>query len=149
MQLNINLPPPQIDWATSAFQRAVDARQTTATSVVEWMEGLYQDQFQSQLDHQVIEAANSWKPEETAEVVQRRDEVTKKLDAVSEAQLQQVEAILSVSADEPDEVAQRRADALKKLASISEDGLKSVEETLKSVKDEIPVDAGVAVDVKP
>ena len=75
--------------------------------------------------------------------------MTKKLDAVSEAQLQQVEAILSVSADEPDEVAQRRADALKKLASISEDGLKSVEETLKSVKDEIPVDAGVAVDVKP
>lgn len=133
--MKLNLTTDQITWATAVWKSAVDAKQTDAQSVQEYLEALFQPSF----DKLCADAANSWKPADSPEVADRRDSVTKQLKAIPEEKLQQFEAILAVSKDDSDEVSKRRSDAAAQLLTVPEEKLKEIEDTLaKYVK---PVDA--------
>ena len=142
MTLNLNLSKEQLIWATTRWQDALNKKQTSAGSVEEWIDSIFSPGLQDQFDEQVLAAVLSWKPEESVEVVARRDDVTQQLQAIPEEKLQQVEALLSVTLADSDEVAKRRSDAVSQLLSVDEDKLKEVEAALSgSVKpiEEVPV----------
>lgn len=138
--LNINLTAKQLSWATPRWKAAVDAKQTTAQSVEEWIWSLFSPALQSQFDQQTLSAAISWKPEETVEVIARRDDVTQQLQAIPVEKLVQVEALLAVTLDDSDEVAKRRSDAVSQLLSVDEETLQKVEAALEKSVDVAPIE---------
>lgn len=139
MQLDLNLSASQLKWAALQWQELVNKKQTTTSSVEEWLDSLFKPGLQSQYDQQSGAAANSWKPEESAEVIVRRDDLAQQVQSVSQDHLALIEAVAAVQLDEASEVTQRRSEAVKQLLSVSEEDLVKVEKALAEFV--VPIEA--------
>lgn len=99
--MKLNLTPERLKWATSAWQNAVAEKATEAKSVEEYFESLLQPEY----DARMSAMADSWKPVDTIEASEKRDELldhiatlpAEKLEAAKSA----IAAILAEDAEAP------------------------------------------------
>lgn len=95
MKLDITLTPEQEKIATKVWQDAVTAKSTKTATVVDYLERLFKDDFQSALDDRVNSAVTSWTPAEDPAVAARKAAIKTKLSIVDDTVLAAIETVLN------------------------------------------------------
>lgn len=89
--IDIDLSPEREKWATIAFQRDVDAKESDAGTIEEYLAPKLQPFVEDKLN----EITDSWKPEETAEIKERRAAAAERLKEAPIEKLEAIEAALA------------------------------------------------------
>lgn len=89
--MKFNLTKDRRTWATSAWQTAVQAGDTTADTLNNYLESI----LQPFVDQKLNEITDSWKPEETVEIKERRAAAAELLKEIPVEKLAAVEAAIS------------------------------------------------------
>ena len=91
--MKFNLTPEREKWATVAWQTAVEAKETTAETLKEYLT----DILQPIVDNLLIDITESWKPQDTEELKARRQEVIAQLKELPIEKLAAVEAAIEAT----------------------------------------------------
>lgn len=91
LTFDIDLSPEREKWATTALQRDVEAKESTASTVEEYLG----PKLQPFLEQKLSEMTDSWKPEESVEIKERRAAAAALLKEVPIAKLEAIEATLA------------------------------------------------------
>lgn len=95
MKIDIILTPEQEKIATTVWQAAVAAKSTKTATVVEYLEKLFKDDLQTELNTRVNGAVTSWTPAEDPAVAARKEAIKTKLSTVDATKLTAVETVLN------------------------------------------------------
>ena len=95
MKIDIVLTPEQEKIATAVWQAAVAAKSTKTTTVVDYLERLLKDEFQTALNERVNAAVASWTPAEDPAVVARKAALTTKISTADATTLTAIETALN------------------------------------------------------
>lgn len=91
--MKFNLTEEREKWATIAWQSAVDAKESTAETLRDYLTSI----LQPIVDNLLIDITDSWKPEDPVETKLRREEVIAQLKELPADRLEIVEAALQAS----------------------------------------------------
>lgn len=95
MKIDVILTPEQEKIATVVWQASVADKTTKTTTVVDYIERLFKDEFQTAFNARVNEAVKSWTPAEDPAIASRKAAIVSKLSDVSVEKLATIEAALN------------------------------------------------------
>lgn len=93
--IDIDLSPEREKWAAIAFQSVVESKETEAATVEEYLGSILKPSVEATLG----QVTDSWKPEEAAEIKERRAAAAAKLSEVPIEKLEAIEAALAAESE--------------------------------------------------
>ncbi len=91
--MKFTLTPEREKWATIAWQTAVEAKETTAETLDDYLTAI----LQPVVDNLLIDITDSWKPQDSEEIKARREEVIAHLKEIPIEKLEIIEAAIEAS----------------------------------------------------